>query len=116
MGLLSKASVRTEPDGLEKKIREYHKENPVFQGMVLVIPPGEKGKEEADFSQKISRAVSSFGLANPLSPKNCLILIPEKMDRELLAHRLLQSLKTQVLYHFQADDPVRALAELRPYL
>jgi hypothetical protein len=60
--------------------------------------------------------VSSFGSAFFLPPGNCLVLFPETIDRELLAHRLSKGLAAQVLYHFQADDPGIALQRLIPYL
>jgi hypothetical protein len=125
MGLLSKAVVKVNPE-LDKtgqvqreiadEIRQYLKNQSVFQGIILKFPPGETGEAEADFAGKVSRMVSSFGSVFPLSAGNCLLLLPETMDRELLAHRLSQSLKTRVLYQFQADDPGMAIIQLGPYL
>jgi hypothetical protein len=107
MGLLSKAAVKTGPGpgNTEQKIREYHKNHPAFQGMVLKFPRNDT----------ISRAVSAFGAVLSLSPENSLVLIPGDVDRELLAHRLSKTLKAQVLYQFQADDPGQALSLLAPY-
>jgi hypothetical protein len=103
MGLLSKAAVKA--GDAEYEIREYHKNQPSFQGIVLKI----------SFDQKISRIVSDLGAAVSLSWKNTLVLIPEFLDRELLAHRLSKSLNAQVLYQFEADDPGEALYLLEPY-
>jgi hypothetical protein len=103
MGLLRKAAVKAGDAGYE--IREYHKNQPSFQGIVLNIP----------FDPKISRMLSDLGAAFSLSPENTLALIPGALDRELLAHRLSKSLNAPVLFQFQADDPGRALDLLKPY-
>jgi hypothetical protein len=103
MGLLSKAAVKA--GDAEYEIREYHKNQPSFQGIVLKIA----------FDQKLSRMLSGLGAAGFLSPENTLVLIPETVDRELLAHRLSKSLNAQVLYQFEADDPGKALDLLEPY-
>jgi hypothetical protein len=103
MGLLSKAAVKTGDAAYE--IREDHKNQPFFQGIVLKI----------SFDQKISRMMSYLGAAGPLSGENTLVLIPQTVDRELLAHRLSKSLHAQVLYQFEADDPGKALDLLEPY-
>jgi hypothetical protein len=102
-------------ENLAEEIRQYHTGHPLFQG-ILLGPPGERGGNPADFAGRVSRMVSSFGVAFPLPPGNCLVLFPETMDRELLAHRLSKSLKTQALHHFRADDPGAAAAQLGPYL
>jgi hypothetical protein len=103
MGLLSKAAVKAKD--AEYEIREYHKNQPSFQGIVLNIP----------FDQKISRMMSDLGAAVPLSRGHTLALIPEDVDRELLAHRLSKSLNAPVLYQFEAGDPGEALGLLDPY-
>jgi hypothetical protein len=103
MGLLRKAAVKN--GNAEDEIREYQKNQPFFQGIVLNI----------SFDPKISRMLSDLGAAVSLSPENTLALIPDALDRELLAHRLSKSLKAPVLFQFQADDPGRALDLLKPY-
>jgi hypothetical protein len=103
MGLLSKAAVRF--GDAEYEIREYHKTHPSFHGIILKFP----------FDPKLSQMVSHFGVAFALAPELCLVLIPENMDRELLAHRLSKSLNVQVLDQFQAGDPGEVLDLLEPY-
>jgi hypothetical protein len=127
MGLLRKAADKagSEPEknkpesaghsGAETAIRNFHAMHFSFQGIVLEIPPENRGETREAFCEKASRMASAFGLAIPLSRENALMLIPEKLDRELLAHRLSKSLNTRVLYSFQADDPGGALALLAPY-
>jgi hypothetical protein len=97
-------------------IRQYLKNQSFFQGIILQFPRQENGETKADFTEKVSRMVSSFGSVFSLSTGNCLTLFSKTMDRELLAHRLSKSLNTQVVYHFQADDPDTALSQLGPYL
>jgi hypothetical protein len=99
---------------LEQKLREYHKNHPSFQGIILAAPPGDEKNTEL-FFQTASQMVRFFGELFPLSPENGLILVPGNMDRELLAHRLSKSLNTRIVCHFQADDPGAALSLLGPY-
>jgi hypothetical protein len=103
MGLLSKAAVKV--GDAEYEIREYHKTHPSFQGIILKFP--------AD--SKLFRMVSHFGAAFALSPEHSLVLLPEDVDRELLAHRLSKSLNAPVLDQFQSGDPGEALGLLEPY-
>jgi hypothetical protein len=98
------------------KIRQYHIQHPSFQGILLGSLPAENGKTDTDFTERLSRMVSSFGSVLFLPPGNCLALFPGSMDGELLAHRLSKSLHTQVFFHFQADDPGTAIIQLGPYL
>jgi hypothetical protein len=128
MGLLRKAADKAgsepekntngavaEPGHIEGFIRNFYHTHLFFQGIVLEIPPENRGETREAFGEKVSRMVSAFGPVFPLSPENLLVLIPDKLDRELLAHRLSKSLNTRVLFCFQADDPARALALLAPY-
>ncbi|MDR1100169.1 MAG: hypothetical protein LBL28_06770 [Treponema sp.] len=103
------------PPGLEHELREYHKNHPAFQGIVLAVPPPEDGETAGGFFEKVSRTVRFFGTLFPLSPENGLVLVPDNIDRELLSHRLSKSLNTRTLYHFMADDPGAALSLLDPY-
>jgi hypothetical protein len=97
-----------------REIQEYRKSHPVFQAIVLDFPGG-AGETGESFGEKVSRMVGNFGSALSLSPGSSLVLIPENMDRELLAHRLSKSLNAQVLCQFAADDPGKALTLLDPY-
>jgi hypothetical protein len=102
--------------GTADEIRQYHSSHASFQGIILEIPQGENGETAADFSEKVFRMISAFGSVSSLPAGNCMALFPETIDRELLAHRLSKSLKTRMLYHFQADDPGMAMAQIGPYL
>jgi hypothetical protein len=135
MGLLRKAAVKFNPPlddmgkappengsqapktGQEKtgqEIQEYRKSHPVFQAIVLEFP-GNSGETGETFGEKAARMAGAFGSVLSLPSGSSLVLIPENMDRELLAHRLAKSLHTQVLCQFEADDPGKALTLLGPY-
>ncbi|MDR2258829.1 MAG: hypothetical protein LBE14_06745 [Treponema sp.] len=101
---------------IARGLRQYHTNHPSFQGILLEPPRKERGEAKNGFTERVSRMVSSFGSVFPLPPGNCLVLFPETIDRELLAHRLSKSLDSQVLRHFQADDPGTAIIQLGPYL
>jgi hypothetical protein len=128
MGLLQKAADKagSEPENntteaagdheyIEGIIRNFHHTQGSFQGIILEIPPENRGESREVFCEKVSLMASAFGQVFPLSPENLLVLIPDKLDRELLAHRLSKSLNTQVPACFSADDPPGALALLAPY-
>jgi hypothetical protein len=129
MGLLQKAADKTgseseknktgtagaEPENTEEVIRNFHNTHRAFQGIVLEIPPENRGETREAFRKKVSWMVSALGLVFSLSPKNVLVLVPDDLDRELLAHRLSKSLNTPVLSCFQANDSGKALELLAPY-
>ncbi|MDR2028541.1 MAG: hypothetical protein LBP93_03270 [Treponema sp.] len=103
-------------EDLSKVLTQYHKFYPSFQGIVLE-PPDTFGEDEKDelFCQ-ISAMVSSFATVTPLPSRRSLILFPKSMDRELVMHRLIKSLKAEVLCTFEADNPDSALELIQPYI
>lgn len=103
------------PENIEEAIRNFHNTHLAFQGIVLEIPPEDRGETQEAFCEKVSWMLSAFGMAFPLSPKNVLVLIPDDLDRDLLAHRFSKSLNTPVLSCFQANDSGKALELLAPY-
>jgi hypothetical protein len=87
-------------------IAEYHRTNPVFQGLVLETPS----------QASVTLAVSSIGRVIPLSPERSLVLLPKTLDRELIAHRLSKSIGLTILSGFEVESPEGALALTAPYL
>ncbi|MDR1319761.1 MAG: hypothetical protein LBJ90_09055, partial [Treponema sp.] len=85
-----------------------------FQGIVLEA--GNEGPDEKDLPALVSGMVSHMGTARALPGGNCLVLVNENIDRELLAHRLAKNTETGVLLQFSADNVSGALKELKPYL
>ncbi|GHV61043.1 hypothetical protein AGMMS49587_04140 [Spirochaetia bacterium] len=90
------------------------------QGILLELPAGinppSAAWEAEKFSVQVNRMVSALGAAAALPSRRCLVLFPNTIDRELLAHRLSKSLKTAALSVFTADN-VQAVSDIiRPYL
>jgi hypothetical protein len=103
-------------EALFDKLTRYHKSYPSFQGIVLEAPDLIGEDEENSFSRQVSAMVSSFAAVIAFPSRRSLILFPKSMDRELLMHRLTNSLKTGALFTFEADNPDRALELIQPYI
>jgi hypothetical protein len=100
-------------------LTQFHHLNPSFSGIVLGPPQGLNSpgtKPLGDFSQELSRMVSLFGAVLAFPAGKSLVLIPANLDRDLIAHQLKTSLKTEVETAFNADSREEALKKLGPYL
>ncbi|GHV54698.1 hypothetical protein AGMMS49579_15810 [Spirochaetia bacterium] len=80
-----------------------------LQGIVLELPGSLPSGE-------MNHMVSALGTAMAIPPRRCLVLFSGAIDRELLAHRLSQSLETQILSVFMADNAQAVSDIIRPYL
>jgi hypothetical protein len=120
MGLLSRASAAA---GLRSAgappiwddLAGFSKKHPGFQGIVLA-PPGNPGERPEDFSGQVLAMVRTFGTVLPLASGGALILLDRSQDRELISHRLTNTLGARALLNFAAEDPRDAYKLLRPYL
>jgi hypothetical protein len=89
------------------------------QGIVLELPGGinfPAAPRDKAFSAQVNRMVCALGTAAALPSGRCLVLFSHTLDRELLAHRLSKSLKTQALSVFAADNLEAVPDIIRPYL
>jgi hypothetical protein len=85
--------------------------------MILSYPKKYDEKKEGEsFNRQVNRIIAVLGTAVPLSPRYSLVLFSNTIDRELLAHRLSRSLKTEVPVVFQSDNPAQVVEYIRPYL
>jgi hypothetical protein len=100
---------------VEASLIQYHKMNPAFSGILVDVPETLTEAEKAEFSKKVARMTSYFGLVTALPSGRSLVLLPRNMDRDLIAHRLRASLKTKTPEVFYADGPGDALKILKPY-
>jgi hypothetical protein len=100
---------------VEASLVQYHKMNPAFGGIVVDLPETINDGEKDEFLQKVSRMTSLFGLVAPLPAGRCVVLLPQRIDRALIAHRLKISLKTGIPESFDANSPREALEILKPY-
>jgi hypothetical protein len=101
---------------IEAIVKQYCKTNPVFSGILVGMPETINEEDKKGFPQKISHMVSLFGITTPFPSGNSLILIPRQADKDLIAHRLKTSLKTNILAAFDADNPEEVLKTLQPFL
>lgn len=122
MGLLGKAAVLDKEETVppseaallneavlpnEAVLIEYQKQNPSFSCIVIDSPVN---------PETVSYMTRLFGTVSALPDGRSLVLLPAALDRDLIAHRLSASLKTKTLAAVSADNPDKALAEIRPYL
>ncbi|MDR0388285.1 MAG: hypothetical protein LBH57_09655 [Treponema sp.] len=130
MGLLSRA-ITVNPPGLRpgqaaqvfagteavrNALRNYWLQNSSFQGIVLELPEHAGGAGFKTFFAAVSSMVASIGRALPLSSKNVLFLFSKDLDRELLTHRLVKTLRTRALVSFEADSPGEAFSWIQSCL
>jgi hypothetical protein len=103
-------------DPLEAAIAQYHRINARFNGIVLDLPAGTaKGKAE-DFNKTVYNMVALLGITIVLPSSRSLILLPAPLDKELIAHRLSNSLNTKALMVFKAESPKEAIELIRSCL
>jgi hypothetical protein len=101
-----------------QKLKEKYQTKDAFQVLILEIPiPSEpSGTGEERISGPVLSAVSGFAAVMEMSARRCLVLFSKKVDRELLAHRLCQSLQGKCLLSFEAGEPREAFVLVKPFL
>jgi hypothetical protein len=108
LGLLSKANDAppTGDRGLEGRINLSRQIYPFFHGIVL-----EKGQFD-----EVGKTLSLCGTVCSLSEERVLALLPGRLDKELIAHRLKNSLHCEVPLLFDATSTEEALGFLAPFI
>jgi hypothetical protein len=105
---------------LESILQRYQRANPSTEaiGGVILDIPSQFDNEEIikEEYNKISSMVSHFSLVMRLSLLRCLMLFPDFIDRELIAHRLNKSLGIEIVFGFSAATPAEAIQKIQPYL
>jgi hypothetical protein len=105
------------PGELKNEIVKYCNTYTSVHGMILSYPQNYDEKKEGEsFNRQVNRIIAVLGTAVPLSPRYSLVLFSNIIDRELLAHRLSRSLKTEVPVVFHSDNPAQVVEYIRPYL
>jgi hypothetical protein len=100
------------PDPVEAAITQYHKINSQFNGILLDLPAG----KAEDFNKTVCNMVTLLGMAVVLPSGRSLILLPGTSDKDLVAHRLSNSLNVKALTVFTAESSGEALDLIRSYL
>jgi len=103
-------------DTLKEKIADYHHIYPELNCILLELPEAIDEVEKADFCKKVSNMLSMTGTVLSLPGGLPLILLPNQVDRDLIAHRLSKSLKTKSLMSFEADSPENVYSEIQSLL
>jgi hypothetical protein len=101
---------------LEAAIMQYNKVNAQFNGIVLDLPAGMAEEEVEDFKKTLYNMVALLGITMLLPSGHSLVLLPGTLDKELIAHRLSNSLNAKALMVFEAKNSEEALAFIRSYL
>ena len=104
MGLLSKA-VEKNGGGVRSFIENYSNITESFN--IIFI--------KAD-AEAVNGMVSHLGKVMKIGKGNSLVLIPPDLDRQLLAHRISNSLDAPVLYQSAADSGDEAFKAIVPFL
>jgi len=102
----------------EEIIARFYESHPEINCILLDIPdgipnatPGETGGS-GGFCNAVSAMIGKLGSVIPLSGGRPLVLVPESIDRELIAHRLSKSLNTRPLMSFEAASPENVLSQI----
>jgi hypothetical protein len=103
-------------DPLEAAIAQYNKLNSEFNGIVLDLPAGAGEGKAEEFNKAVCNMASLVGLTLALPSGRSLVLFPDPLDKELIAHRLSNSLNAEALLVFKAASPGEALELMGPYL
>jgi hypothetical protein len=103
-------------DPLEVAIAQYNKVNAQFSGILLDLPDGMMKDKAEEFNKAVYNMVALLGITIVLPSKRSLILLPGPLDKDLIAHRLSNSLNAKALMVFKAESPGEALGFIRSYL
>jgi hypothetical protein len=103
-------------DPLEAAIARYNKMNSRFNGILLDLPAGLAEDQAENFNKTVYNMTALLGNAIALPSGRSLILLPDLLDKELIAHRLSNSLNAKILLVFKAESPKEALDFIRAYL
>jgi len=111
MGLLSRATQingnnSEEPELILSKISHFYDVYKVLSCIVFDT------RNYGDNFGRIQAIISRIGLVIPLSTGNVLILLRASVDRDLIAHRISNSLKISTLFSFEADCPENLVKSL----
>ena len=111
MGLLSRASQFSgnnseQSENVFSKISHFYDVYKILSCIVFDT------RNYRDYLKKIQTIISRIGTVIPLSTGNALILLRASVDRDLIAHRLSNSLKITILFSFETDCPENLVKSL----
>jgi hypothetical protein len=105
------------PGELKNEIIKYCNTYTSVHGIVLARPKNYDEKKEGEtFNQQVNRIVAALGSSVSLPSGRVLVLFSNTIDRDLLAHRLSNSMETEASVVFIADDVETVVNEIRPFL
>ncbi|MDR3338291.1 MAG: hypothetical protein LBT16_13920 [Treponema sp.] len=101
---------------LRSELESYSRNRSGFQGIVLQNPNWISREKLPQYYRKLNGMLRSFARVLVLPSQCALILLPDTKDRELISHRLANTLRTSPLFTFESDRPERAFSLVQPYL
>ena len=118
-GVIDKFFIQTEqndpellPDTIRESIAEYHSTYTEFNCIILEFSGSPGKKKLVTFCKKVTKTMDKAGKVIPLSNGRLLVLLPMRMDRELIAHRLSKSLNAAAVLSFGANSPDEAISRI----
>ena len=105
-----------ERDSVKEKIAQFHLNHSTINCIILEIPASAAAGDKDDFCRKVTDMISLTGTVIPLPSGSPLILLSDKSDRELIAHRLSHSFSTKPIISFEADDPENVCRQISSLL
>jgi hypothetical protein len=98
-------------------LKDYLRDGHRYQVLVLDLPrDAVDSKSLRAFYSRLSGMVGPVGMAFRLPSKRCIVLSSVPLDRELVGHRLANSLHTVVLDNFEINTPDQLVKLISPYL
>jgi hypothetical protein len=101
---------------LRSELESYSRNRSGFQGIVLQNPNWISREKLPQYYRKLTFMLRSFARVLVLPSQRVLILLPDTKDRELISHRLANTLRTGSLFTFESEKPERAFFLVQPYL
>jgi hypothetical protein len=106
--VIEKAGSPLESSGtLKEQISQFYRLNQNSNCIVFENSGGE------GLCKKITEMLSNLGIVISLPRDRPLILLPQAIDRELIAHRLSKSLNVAPILSFEAKSPENILESLQ---
>ncbi|MCL2094314.1 MAG: hypothetical protein FWH12_09015 [Treponema sp.] len=100
---------------LQGMLQHYMEHHPVFNCILFENPVLVEGQYPESMYDNIAAMIGEAGVVIPMPDERPLVLLPIKIDRELLLHRISKSLHAEPLISFESNNISTALSRINSF-
>ncbi|MDR2344371.1 MAG: hypothetical protein LBD86_07565 [Spirochaetaceae bacterium] len=100
---------------LRRKLDNYKKFHLSLRGFVLDFPKEFEERAKQNFCKQVGGMISSFAVVVRLPSRRALVLLPQKQDCALVAHRICGNLGAAAIFFFESNNTDIILDLIRNY-